>query len=506
MKGIVASGHALTSRAAALVLEQGGNACDGVVAALLAATVTEPLLASPAGGGFLLVRSAAGRETLHDFFGDTPGQRNPDAHMWPIHGDFGDATQEFHIGPGSIAVPGFVAGLHAAQRAHCRLPLAELAAPAVGYARDGVEIGDFQLMVARILGPIVAATPELARRFDLGSDDLFRDPELADFLDALGREPAHWFYQGEPAAAIVEFCRAEGGHLSREDLAEYRCIERTPLRFGFRGHAVTTNPVPSCGGSLIAHLLALMAPDACDEASPEDPAYLAMLAEAMRLTTVRRHEVRLQHRHDEAAVAELLDRETLDDLARALREHPRARSGTTHISVVDADGNVAAATVSNGEGCGHVLPGTGIHLNNFLGEEDLNPDGPGNWLPGRRLSSMMAPTIVAAPTGGCIAVGSGGSNRLRTAIAQVILRWAAFDQSMTDAIRAPRMHVEGDTLNLEPGFSAAAMDVLRERFPDRVEWSSRSLFFGGTQAAGIENGKLVAAADDRRGGAVVVAR
>lgn len=501
MRGFVASGHELTSRAALEVLAAGGNAFDGAVAGLLAATVTEPLLASLAGGGFLLAERPNGERTIFDFFSDTPSQRRADADFYPIVGDFGDATQEFHIGLGSMAVPGMVAGLHAVHRRLGRLPFPALAAPAIRYAREGVPVNAFQAQVAAVLAPIVTATPEAAARF--GPDRhpvgaLRRDEAYATLLEALASEPPDWFYVGEPAQALARLCAERGGHVTSDDLASYGCIEREPLFLAIDDHRLWTNPIPSCGGALIAHALALLA--RLPAATPDSPAWLATLARVQAATTARRHAVRLQHRHDAAAVAELLDAATLDQLADELAGYPLARGGTTHLSVVDGDGNLAATTVSNGEGCGVMLPGTGIHLNNFLGEEDLNPDGPGAWRPGVRMSSMMAPTIVERADGARLALGSGGSNRLRTAITQVILRWALGGQALAEAIAAPRVHVEGGTLNFEPGHQASGVAALCKLFEQHVAWKSRNLFFGGVHAVMLQGGTVSGCADPRRGG------
>jgi gamma-glutamyltranspeptidase / glutathione hydrolase len=185
---------------------------------------------------------------------------------------------------------------------------------------------------------------------------------------------------------------------------------------------------------------------------------------------------------------------------------PAANLGsTTHLSVLDADGNAAAITCSNGTGSGVVVPGTGIHLNNMLGEEDLNPLGFHRHDPGTRVTSMMAPTAVLRDGDIELSLGSAGSNRLRSAILQVIRSVVDGGVDVTDAVERGRMHYEAGILHAEPGFDARALDELERRYR-LVRWRERNLYFGGVQAVrrDAETGTLSGAGDPRRGGAVVV--
>ena len=179
---------------------------------------------------------------------------------------------------------------------------------------------------------------------------------------------------------------------------------------------------------------------------------------------------------------------------------------TTHISAADADGWACAVTCTNGEGCGEVVPGTGIHLNNMMGEQDLSPFGFFTHPPGRRLPSMMAPTMVlgmgeAPPR---LALGSAGSNRIRSAILQVVMGVLDRGLEIQDAIDAPRVHVEGDVAYVEPGLDTAGLESDQRTI---VRFSARNLFFGGAQAVQRDprTGKLSGGGDPRRGGAVAEA-
>ncbi|MEM9980683.1 MAG: gamma-glutamyltransferase, partial [Cyanobacteria bacterium P01_D01_bin.2] len=179
---------------------------------------------------------------------------------------------------------------------------------------------------------------------------------------------------------------------------------------------------------------------------------------------------------------------------------------TTHLSVIDSDGNAASVTTSNGEGSSYVIPGTNIMVNNMLGEEDLNPHGFHQWLPNQRMSSMMAPTMVLRDGRPDLVLGSGGSNRIRTAILQVISNLVDFAMPLDTAVAAPRIHWENDVFHLEPGFDQAALvPIIVSAKP--VWWQTQNMFFGGVHAVGLDrDGTLHGAGDARRRGAVAVAQ
>ena len=171
--------------------------------------------------------------------------------------------------------------------------------------------------------------------------------------------------------------------------------------------------------------------------------------------------------------------------------------GTTHVSVVDCEGNVASMTTSNGEGSGYIVPGTGIMLNNMMGEDDLHPDGFHASPPGQRVASMMSPSLLENQGRVELVIGSGGSKRIRTAITQVVSNVVDFGRELREAVEAPRMHWDGETMQVEPGVSESALALLRDRMDVNV-WQARNVYFGGVHAV-MPAGR--AAGDPRRGGA-----
>jgi gamma-glutamyltranspeptidase/glutathione hydrolase len=485
----VAAGHPVTAEAGAAVLRAGGNAVDAAVAAVLASWVAEPLLTGPGAGGYLLVAGAGETPTLLDFFVEAPG-RGADvarrADLVPVDVWFGDVVQRFNAGPAACGTYGTPAGLAEATARFGTVPLADLAAPAAALARAGVPQSPEMAYVLEILGGILTLTAESAALFAPGgrllrAGDRFASPELAETIELLGREGAAPFYTGAVAGAVADWLAPRGGTVTRADLAAYAVVDRPPLAVGYRGRTVLTNPPPNAGGVLLAVAL-----HALDRA-PGPPALAAVVA-AM-----------------EAAQAERTPEFTngLADPGFARRFVSSRLGATTHVTVVDGDGRAASVTCTNGEGCGVVVPGTGIHLNNIMGEEDLSPLGFHHAPPGTRMPSMMAPTVVLADGAVELAIGSAGSNRIRSAILQTLIGVVDHGLPAEAAITAPRCHVEEGTLYTEPGVPVeelgGAYEVVRFREPN--------LFFGGANAvvADPRTGALTGAGDPRRGGAVVPA-
>jgi len=521
-RGAVAAGHPSTAAAAREILAEGGNAFDAVLAAVYAACVVEPILCSLGGGGFLLAKRADGTPVLYDFFVETPRARRPagDIEFYPIHANFGTAVQEFHIGYGAVATPGLVKGVFRAHRDLGSLPMTRLIGPAVRFARAGVTLRGVDAYLLDVVGPILTARPETRALYCNADGGLLAEgeplshPELADTLEVLAREGDALFYEGEIAQRLLGECAALGGHLTAKDLSAYRVELREPLARGYRDTRVFLNPPPSSGGILIAFALALLA---AREPILGEVERLSLLAQVMALTNRARVEAGLREAladpgRGEAAdpgrgeAAGLLDPALLARYGDEIKDRPAALRGTTHISVVDAQGNIAALSVSNGEGCGHMVPGTGIMMNNMLGEEDLNPAGFHLWREGARMTSMMCPTIAVSAKGATVALGSGGSNRIRTAILQVLINVLDRGLPWAQAISDPRLHVEGGTASLEEGYGAETLAALGAHCGDIAHWPRHNLFFGGVHAAARNaDGTFEAAGDPRRGGSTSLA-
>ena len=500
----IASGHEQTTAAARAVLDDGGNAVDAAVAAALAACVGEPLLCSLGGGGHALVQNERRAPLALDFFAHTPRRRHHgEVDFYPIIGNFGPDTQEFHVGLASIATPGVVAGLYALHERHGSRPMGVLIEPATRLARAGLALNAVQAFTLQILEPIVRASDPAARVFGLADRHAplprpgahLDNPDFADFLEGLAREGPDLFYRGEAARRLTRDSVEGGGHLRLADLEHYRARWRRPLRWQYRDATLWSTPPPAFGGLMVALASSRLEAHLPATARFGAPAHLAALCRAM----AESEDLRAQLEQPELLASERALRLAFAGLAGSPQQV--SRRGTTHISIDDGRGLAVAMTLSNGEASGYVIPDSGILMNNMLGEEDLNRSGFHNWPPNRRLASMMAPTIIRRGRDRYL-LGSGGSNRIRTALAQVICNLIDFRMDLNDAVNAPRLHLERGQLSVEMAseWPPEAPDWLMTHHRQARSWPERNLFFGGVHATGPNS----AAADGRRGGHAAV--
>jgi gamma-glutamyltranspeptidase/glutathione hydrolase len=515
-RGIVAAGHPLTAEAGARVLREGGNAVDAAVAAMLTSFVAEPLLTGLGAGGYLLVAGPGWEPALLDFFVEAPlrAEDGSAAELRAIEVSFGDAVQIFHIGPASCGVYGTPAGVCEAIARWGTAPLHELTAPAAQLAREGVALNPGQAYVAEILEHLLLSTPECAALWApdgrvLREGEVLRNPELASTLERLGREGAAPFYTGDIAAAVSEWLGSRGGSVAPAALASYRAVLREPVRMPYRDRVLLTNPPPSAGGTLLAYALALLnrtpgpptleqvvcAMEAAQaERTPEFVEGLAAEGFLERFLAERLGAARGAGAGDEEATGP----------PRASGRTAGSATGhlgaTTHISVLDGDGRACSVTCTNGEGSGVVVAGTGIHVNNIMGEQDLNPLGFHRHPAGRRMPSMMAPSVLMRAGEVELVLGSAGSNRIRSALLQTIVGVVDRGLGAPEAVGAPRAHFEDGVVYAEPGIDAGALAREGRRV---VAFGRLNLFFGGVQAVQRRDGELLGAGDPRRGGVAV---
>jgi gamma-glutamyltranspeptidase / glutathione hydrolase len=443
MRGAIAAGHPLTAEAGARVLRDGGNAVDALLAAAFTAFVTEGPLTGPAAGGLLLVHEASGETTLLDCFFAVPAERLGE--MDEVVIDFEDAgSQTFHVGEGSVAVPGLLPGLEEAHRRFATLPWPDLVEPALEVARAGVECDEPRAFLHRILREILL--------HEEGGRRIYGDPARVDTTELCGTLER---LRDAGSAALAELIPQLA-----DDLAAYDVAVVVPLETSFLGRRLLAAPSPSRGGAIVVEILERLA--AVEDPSPEDEALALRLA------------------YGGSGAAPL--------------------TGTTHVSVVDAAGTAAALSSTLGSGSGVFRGGT--QLNNMLGELDVIGHEPR--LRGTRLPTMLTPTLVLEEGRPRLVLGSAGSVRLAGAIAQVAWHVVADELPVDQAIGAPRMHVEDGTLHVEGGWDDDELERLGDSW-EVVRWAGRNLFFGGVQAVELRaDGSLAAAGDPRRGGAGVV--
>lgn len=495
----MAAGHPVTAEAGARILREGGNAVDAAIAAVLTSFITESPLTGFGAGGFMLVhdpqREGGERAVLVDFFVAAGGIDGTErgAELVPIPVDFGGTVQVFHVGAASCGVPGTAAGLERVAQRFGSVPFSDLVGEGVRLGREGVPLTPQQAYFHEILHPILTATPESASIYApegkmLREGELFRFPEAADALERFAAEGAAPFYTGEVGRRVAEWVRERGGTLGVDDLDAYEPIEREPVTALFRGAEVLTNPPPSSGGILIAYALAVLE-------RLGDHTGVEQIVAATEAANARRTDEFAEGLHQPAYLDGFFD-----DLGE------ERLGSTTHIAALDADGICASVTCSNGTGSGMLVPGTGVHVNNMLGEEDLNPGGFHRIPPGRRVSSMMAPTVALRDGEIVLGLGSAGSNRIRSAILATTVRVLEQGMDAAEAVRAPRVHFEAGAVQAEPGVEEEGLAALEARDLPVVRWTEQNLYFGGVQAVvrDPDSGELSGGGDPRRGGAVVV--
>ncbi len=497
-KGVVAAGHEKTAEAAQIALEAGGNAFDAAVAALMASFVAEPCMSSAAGGGFMTALTATGKPLLFDFFCQTPQSKDKigSIDFYPVDIHFGAVTEVFHIGKGSMAVPGNMAGVFEIHKHLGTLPLGILVEPAMVMAKEGIPVNNFQAYDFNLLEPIIAADPAAASIFYrekkiIKKGENFFMPNFADLLEELLHEGRRFYYEGEVAQSIVKASEAQG-FLTMEDFTNYKVEHRAPLLIHHHGSKIFTNPPPSAGGALMALSLDMLGAQSTMAEHFSQKDLLGLLSILMEVEAIRSDSSRF--------------RQWQDSLAQGITTGSNERSSnygsTTHFSIMDEHGNALAITTTNGQGAGFIIPGTDIMMNNMLGEGALFPEGFHSWAPNTRVSSLMSPTILCQESGEpWAALGTGGAGRIPFSIMQVLRYLIDFNLSPEQAIAAPRVYWEKGVLNVEPQYEEMTSE------PPGVEaiirWDRPDMFFGGVHTIVKDGNNIRGIPDERREGVVL---
>jgi gamma-glutamyltranspeptidase/glutathione hydrolase len=503
----IAATSDLAAQAGAQVADAGGNAVDAAIAALLVSINTEPGMCSLACGGFATIWPPAGEPVTLDGYVTAPGSGDviPDAerNAWEIHMMYGGGITTA-IGPDSVGVPGGVALFGAASETYGAVPWRVLFEPAVAATRAG-----FPLPVASRHYLEHSGEPIFGRSAD-GRTALYdadgelkrigetiRIPHLDDTLDRIARNGPQEFYTGAVGRAIAKYMRENGGRLNESDLAGYRIEHRPSLVIDSgadvaRRWQIATNPPPAVGGTVLAAMLRMVNREKLER---WDAATVAKIVDIQRFV--------LGFRRDHLDLADDVDAEAqrLLELAATCDPVPALQSGSTcHASAVDDSGLACAITVSSGYSSGDMPDGTGLWLNNCLGELELNRRGLDIGPPGTRLPSNMAPTAARSDDGRSLSIGSPGADRITTAMLHALVGHLQIGLPLDEAIGLPRAHVEfteeGVRFACEPGLPVEAASI-----PHRC-FDSLSMYFGGVSAAAWspDDGFTVAADPRRTGG------
>jgi gamma-glutamyltranspeptidase/glutathione hydrolase len=490
--------------AGAAVADAGGNAVDAAIAATIAGMISDPGIIGPGAGCFLTIWPESGDPVVIDAYAAMPGLGGG------LPADFGDRVwMEYGggmhtlVGPASVAVPGAWKGFGRASERFGALGWSEVLRPAIDLAAAGFPLsGVSEAYLAYAHEPIYDRRPDsfaALHRGDgtrVGDGDIIHIEGLPEALETIAAEGPDSWYSGSIAERLVAAMSEWGGSLTAADLEGYEAIERDPIDVEIDGWRVVTNPAPAIGGAIVAALLAFLQSRGFTSWEGEGPRTMAEVQRAV----LRYRAHRLDGAHEiTGPVAHLVDAARAGDLER-LNSSP----STIHVSAVDTGGLACSITTSAGYGSGMMIPGTGLWLNNSLGEVELFPRGMEVFAPGDRLASNMAPTVAHSPQGAVIAVGTPGASRITTSLAQVLANFIALEMSVTEAVAHPRLHVEvfeGEpTIAYEPGIHVEPFDDFKvRRFPDL------SMYFGGVGLAMYDPGAgLYQVADGRRTGATAV--
>ena len=531
--GMVASQEEQASRIGLAFLKQGGNAVDAAVATGFALAVTLPRAGNLGGGGFMLVHLAQEKKTVAiDYRETAPAAATRDMFL-DADGKFAPAkSQSSGL---AVGVPGTVAGLALAHAKYGsgRFTLAQLVAPAIALARDGIAVeGDLASSLGEIRGRI-ARYPSSRAIFMRGDGplrpgDTLAQPDLAASLERIARDGADGFYKGETAEKIVASVRGAGGVMTSEDLRAYRAIERDVVRGSYRGHEIVSMPPPSSGGVHVIEILNILEGYPLRDMGQNSAATLHVMAEAMKLAYADREVYLGDPDFVKVPVAglvskdyaALLRRKISPDRATPAREiapgnpTPYESDQTTHFSVVDRDGNAVANTytLNFSYGLGLVADGTGILLNNEL-DDFAAAEGASNAFglrggdanapaPRKRPLSSMSPTMVFKDGALEIVTGTPGGSRIITTVLQVISNMIDHDMNAAEASVAVRVHDQlyPDELRVERGLSIDTIRLLEAK--GHVVRLQRAM--GSAQTIQRVDGMLYGAADTRQAGGAAV--
>jgi gamma-glutamyltranspeptidase/glutathione hydrolase len=482
-RGMVVTNHPLASAAGAEMLAGGGNAIDAAIAAFFALTVVEPMMTGPLGGGTAHLRLADGTHTVIDGMSTVPAAARPDMFR-PVAAEGPDMLlvegRENAVGARSVAVPGNLIAWCETLARFGTFSLEDVMQPAIRFAAHGFRVTPY--LSECIADPVVAADmardPGMAARFHPGGVPLKAGDRLvqgatAETLALIAREGARALTEGEIGAALAACIEARGGVLSRADLAEYRTVERAPVRGTYRGWEIVGPPPPSSAGVHIVQMLNILEGYDLKRLGFGTTETLHLLAEVLKIAFADRAVATADPAFVDVPIAYLTSRAYADerrariDLGRAQSWSagvPATQSAyTTHLTVADAAGNVVASTqtINSLFGSRILVPGIGLIPNNYMSNYDPNPGRVQSIAPGKRVSTSMAPMMALRDGRIRAALGLPGGLRIFGSAMQALINLIDHGMDLQSAVEAPRLWTQGHAVETEPAFPAAAIEGLR---------------------------------------------
>jgi gamma-glutamyltranspeptidase/glutathione hydrolase len=502
--GIVVSAHELASRAGVEIMQAGGNAVDAAVATGFALAVVHPAAGNLGGGGFMLIRMVDGKTHFIDYREKAPAAATRDMYL-DAQGNVIEGASE--IGYKSIGVPGSVAGMVYAEQKFGKLTLKQVMAPAMRLARDGYALswGEARDLHDKHLGEFAESRRVFQREGNYYQPgEIFRQPELARTLERIAAKPDD-FYHGRLAQELAAAMQKGGGLITADDLAHYEVKEREPVRGTYRGYEVVSAPPPSSGGTVLLESLNILEAYDLGKLGDRSAESIHFTTEAFRRAFFDRAEFLGDPDFAKIPVAQLIDkkygaawRDSIDDshaspskdlkrpaifteLEQYALAHPQPLGfheapHTTHYSVVDAEGNGVAVTTTINDWFGSrvTADGLGFLMNDEMDDFSAKPGAPNadgliqgaaNAIaPGKRPLSSMTPTIVVHHGKTLLVLGSPGSSKIITTVANVLMGVVDYGMNIQEAVDAPRFHNQWlpDVLNVEQWFSPDTVQALRK--------------------------------------------
>ena len=507
MKGIIAAGSEIAAKAGAQILETGGNAVSAAIAACFATSASEPSLVSLAGGGVMIIyNKEKGIKECVNFFSNMPGLglsekdlKNRD--FYPVKIDFSSASQYFKVGRAAAAPGGALLAFCQLAESLGNLPLSDLIQPSLPFLKKGVSLGEKQNYMREVLKPIYEVSQEAKKLlFPQGKKSFFKNEKTALFLESLASGNWREVYEEDFCKKILEeFGPRAGGLITEEDLKSFETLHTRPLEGSYKGTKILTASQPACGGEFILASLSLLEKN-CSEEEVDLESLAYVFQSLSELKVLGGKDFLSEEKRD--WLRESYEKSKGKPFSLGKKE-PQERSSTTHISVIDQERTCVTVTFSHGEGCGHLVGNTGIMMNNFIGEDDVAPCGYERALAGERLSTMVAPSILETKEGDLHVLGSGGANRIRSSLVQVILHLLEGKKTPEEAVSAVRLHVESGEVSTEMSIKNKALArflKLAEPLESNL-FSQKDVYFGGVNLVScLASGKIEGAGDPRRGG------
>ncbi len=484
-------------------MQAGGNAVDAAVATGLALAVVHPAAGNIGGGGFMLIRMADGKTHFLDYREKAPAAATRDMYL-DAQGNVIEGASEY--GYKAIGVPGSVAGMVYAEQKYGKLTLQQVMAPAIRLAREGYPLS--WLEARDLHDKYLSQFAESRRIFQRDENyyqagEVFRQPDLARTLERIAAKPDD-FYHGALARELAAAMRKGGGLITADDLAHYEVKEREPIRGTYRGYEILSAPPPSSGGTVLVESLNILEGYDLGKLGDRSAESIHFTTEAFRRAFFDRAEFLGDPDFSKLPVAQLIDkkyaaawRESIDDAkataSRALKRpaifseleqyaaaHPQPLANhesqhTTHYSVVDAEGNAVAVTTTINDWFGSrvTADGLGFLMNDEMDDFSAKPGAPNsdgliqgaaNAIgPGKRPLSSMTPTIVVHDGKAFLVLGSPGSSKIITTVANVLMGVVDYGMNIQEAVDAPRFHNQWvpDVLYVEQWFSPDTVQRLQ---------------------------------------------